>query len=290
MGKASFDGMKKLKPSDLYDFAYQALQGKVSESELKGVVRVFVEEFFQFGLNIKVLDTPQEIDPSQWQQFLNGLDRLSRQEPWQHVLGYAWFFGRKFLVSPDVLIPRPETEELVDLILKSKQGPCRLLDIGTGSGCIPVTIQLERPHWHISALDISSKALEIARQNAAQFDLPINFMAMDILSDLPQGSWDVIVSNPPYVKQKEAELMEANVLDYEPHLALFVPDHDPLFFYRRIADIASQVLVPGGLLFFEINEFHGQEMYALLAEYDFLEISLMQDMQGKDRMMRALKA
>jgi release factor glutamine methyltransferase len=215
--------------------------------------------------------------------------RLKNEEPVQHVVGYGWFYGRKFYVNKDVLIPRPETEELVHWIVNShKSGSAlNLLDIGTGSGCIPVTISQEAPSLQCEGWDISESALEIARENAIKLEANVHFKQVNIHEATIEGeAFDVIVSNPPYVRDSEKTLMSKNVLDYDPALALFVGDDDPLIFYRRIAGLARTGLKNGGWLYFEINQAFGKEMKDLLDSLSYSNIELRQDINGKDRMIR----
>lgn len=219
------------------------------------------------------------------------VNRLIRMEPIQYVLGETEFYGLKIKVNPAVLIPRPETEELVDWVIREK--PARsssLLDIGTGSGCIPISIAKNSNYNHVEGWDISGEALAVARENAEANKARVDFFQRDILQwhnicSLP--SWDTIVSNPPYVTCQEKRRMENNVLDHEPHLALFVPDNDPLVFYRAILEFAGDHLARGGQLFFEINEGLGEEMVQLIQSYGFLNIILRKDINGKDRMVKA---
>ena len=219
------------------------------------------------------------------------LNRLATHEPIQYILGEADFYGLKFCVTPAVLIPRAETEELVDWIISEEKETCKsLLDIGTGSGCIPIAIDRHATIGKIEGWDISAEALEIARQNAMRNDSRVQFSLQDIFdtSSLPESAkWDVIVSNPPYVLTEESALMEQNVVGFEPHLALFVPDNDPLLFYRTIARFAAAHLQPRGMLYFEINERMGERTSELLREQGFSEILTRKDLQGKERMIRA---
>lgn len=219
------------------------------------------------------------------------LERVSKQEPIQYILGEAWFYGRKFGVNPSVLIPRPETEELVYWIRTNHRVPqLKLLDIGTGSGCIPITLALEMKLGEVMGLDISQEALAIAQKNAHDLRAPVEFLQTDILTEeIPLRNWDIIVSNPPYIRDLEKEQMQANVLDHEPHLALFVSNADPLLFYRTIGLKAKKSLKQGGWLYFEINEAFGQATMDLLAEQGYINISLQKDLQGKDRMLRAAR-
>ena len=219
------------------------------------------------------------------------LNRLLTREPIQYILGEADFYGLKFTVSPDVLIPRAETEELVDWIVSEEKNPHkRLLDIGTGSGCIPISIDKNSATGQIEGWDISEEALKLARYNAVRNSSNVQFSRHDIFdttSVSESAKWDVIVSNPPYVLVEEAALMEKNVTDFEPHLALFVPDNDPLIFYRAIAQFAAVHLQFHGSLYFEINEKMGEQTVGLLIEHGFTEILTRKDLQEKTRMIRA---
>lgn len=229
--------------------------------------------------------------------FLAISDKLKTGQPLQYILGETEFYGLKFIVNQDVLIPRPETEELVDWILITLRGsqtetsPLKVLDIGTGSGCLPVSIKKFFPDPEVYALDISAGALETARQNAMLNGTEINFIQDDILnlvSDiLLHEKFDLIVSNPPYVTESEKGGMLSNVVDYEPHTALFVSDSDPLQFYNKIADFSLSNLQDKGYLFLEINENLGKETCTLLADKGFRNIELRQDIRGKDRMIKA---
>ena len=222
------------------------------------------------------------------------LNELKMGKPLQYVLGETEFYGLPFRVNPSVLIPRPETEELVDWILKTinpLSGRVRLLDIGTGSGCIPIALKKNVPNASIFAVDISTVALETAVGNATLNGVDVQFIQDDILnlhSEIQDARFDVIVSNPPYVRLSEKSQMQANVLDHEPHLALFVPDDDALVFYDQIARFASTHLNDQGCLFFEINENFGQQMVTLLTQKGFTDIELRKDLRGKDRMLKAV--
>ena len=221
------------------------------------------------------------------------LERLLRHEPLQYVLGEASFYGRDFKVTPAVLIPRPETEELVQRIIKTyqHQSQARFLDIGTGSGCIPITLAAELPTAQVWGLDISEQALAVARANAEALQQDVTWLHQDILQEMPAlevNSLDAVISNPPYVLEKEKALMRENVLAFEPHLALFVPNEDPLLFYWRIAQVAMELLKPGGRLFFEINEQYARQTTSMLQGLGYLEVQLFQDLRGKDRMTEAV--
>jgi release factor glutamine methyltransferase len=217
------------------------------------------------------------------------LEALKTNQPIQYVLGKAHFFGLLFTVNENVLIPRPETEELVDWILKEvrNQSQMEVLDIGTGSGCIAISLAKNLKHAQVSAIDVSEKALQTAQSNAAENNVSVNFILEDILgvSSLAQH-YDVIVSNPPYVRHLEKIEIQKNVLDFEPHLALFVEDTDALLFYRKIAQLALQHLNPDGRLYFEINQYLGKETVQLLDQLGYKNIELRQDVYGNDRMIR----
>jgi release factor glutamine methyltransferase len=224
--------------------------------------------------------------------FLSAVERLLANEPIQYILGQAPFYGRTFIVSPDVLIPRNETEELVHLIIKKyhQHQNCSILDIGTGSGCIPVTLALEMPNAQVYALDVSQKALSIARKNSLALNADVRFLHLDILQDeINLEPVDIIVSNPPYVKYTEKSFMHPNVLDHEPHLALFVPDDDPLIFYKVILFKSKTLLKPKGNIYFEINEAHGQAVLDLMVSEGYLDVKLHKDLNGKDRMVTGYK-
>lgn len=219
--------------------------------------------------------------------------RLVNNEPVQYILGQADFYGLKFKVTPDVLIPRPETEELVYWVLESIQkSNLKLVDIGTGSGCIPITLKKKLPNAEILGLDISQAALKIAQENAVLNQVNVSFQAVDILKAekwqaLPY--FDVIISNPPYIPYEEIGLMPKQVTDFEPNLALFVDNKAPLIFYQKIAQFAQQKLTPNGQLFFECNEFNAKEVVLILEQLGFSKVELAKDMEGKERMVRGHK-
>ena len=217
---------------------------------------------------------------------------LTEGEPVQYVLGRAEFCGRWFSVRPGVLIPRPETEELCAWITadsKASASP-KVLDIGTGSGCIAITLQLDMPESKVTAWDISADALDVARENAQQLGANVNFVKLDALNAKPEGEWDVIVSNPPYICEKEKKDMAVNVLEHEPHTALFVPDADPLLFYRAITRLAVQTLNKGGRLYFEINPIYADDTCRMMRAEGMTAVELRSDMYGKQRMAKGVKA
>lgn len=218
--------------------------------------------------------------------------RLMEGEPVQYVLGRAEFCGRWFDVRPGVLIPRPETEELCAWITADSKasGSPKVLDIGTGSGCIAITLQLDMPESNVTAWDISADALDVARENAQRFGANVNFVKQDALNAKPEGEWDVIVSNPPYICEKEKKDMAVNVLEHEPHTALFVPDADPLLFYRAITRLAVQTLSKGGRLYFEINPIYADDTCRMMRAEGMTAVELRSDMYGKQRMAKGVKA
>lgn len=217
---------------------------------------------------------------------------LTEGEPVQYVLGRAEFCGRWFSVRPGVLIPRPETEELCAWITADSKasGSPKVLDIGTGSGCIAITLQLDMPESKVTAWDISADALDVARENAQQLGANVNFVKLDALNAKPEGEWDVIVSNPPYICEKEKKDMAVNVLEHEPHTALFVPDADPLLFYRAITRLAVQTLSKGGRLYFEINPIYADDTCHMMRAEGMTAVELRSDMYGKQRMAKGVKA
>ncbi len=220
------------------------------------------------------------------------VNRLLDYEPIQYVLGSARFYGNNFKVTEATLIPRPETEELVELIDKeNRDADLRVLDIGTGTGCIAITLARILRFPIVDAIDISAEALDVARENAAKLRTKVNFIHADALA-LPYAErpvYDIIVSNPPYISEKEKEEMSRNVLDYEPHSALFVPDSDPLLFYRSIAKYGTSALKQGGRLYFEINPLFAAEMAEMLSALGYSQIRTIEDISGKKRMMAAIK-
>lgn len=227
----------------------------------------------------------------------NILQRLRKNEPIQYIRGVANFLSRPFYVAPGVLIPRPETEELVELIIHENELDApRILDVGTGSGCIAVSLSLDIPHARVTAWDVSDEALDIARRNNTALNAAVSFEKRDVFADADrqeksgvQEAFEVIVSNPPYVTESEKEAMEPNVLDWEPGLALFVPDNDPLRFYRRIAVLGRTLLAPDGKLYFEINRRYGVQTVSMLADLGYRNPRVIKDISGNDRIVTAYK-
>lgn len=231
------------------------------------------------------------LSPKKEQELEDILQRLSRFEPLQYIEGRTLFLGRELLVAPGVLIPRPETEELVELMLKEIPADARILDVGTGSGCIAISLAKELPDALVTAWDVSSEALSVARANARKLQSNVRFVECDVLACQVDevGLYDVIVSNPPYVTEAEKADMEPNVLQWEPSLALFVPDDDPLRFYRRIAVLGRDMLADGGRLYFEINRAYGREMVEMLRAMGYVRVRVEKDLSQNDRFVIAEK-
>lgn len=273
-------------------YIHDSLKEIYSEEEIRSLARTLIQNCCGVSHPGLFFDKDIQISDTQKHQIEVILTRLKQNEPIQYVLGTAYFYDLIFKVNPSVLIPRPETEELVDRIIsRHRSQVSRILDIGTGSGCIAITLSSHLPEAVVFAADISMDAIDTARQNAEDNKAPVTFIQTNILSrqafdDIP-GIFDVIVSNPPYVKQSEKENMEANVLNYEPHLALFVNDDDPLLFYRAIALFGKQKLRKGGTLYFEINAQYGKEVANLLKETGYWSVEIIKDIPGKDRIIQA---
>ena len=287
---------------------FDALKNSQDEQEIESFFFILTEYLH----NLKRVDVAlnpnfelSEADIVKWNAILA---LLQQEKPIQHITGEAWFYGLQFEVNENTLIPRPETEELVEWIIESwkfevgswkseNQKRINVLDIGTGTGCIPITLKTNLPQANVSAIDVSEMALEVAKRNAELKKVEVNFIQANILevedvskiqtsiSQLPTN-FDIIVSNPPYVRNLEKQEIKKNVLDYEPHLALFVEDTDALLFYRKIAQLSIKNLSPNGLLFFEINQYLGKETVELLENLGFKNIELKKDMFGNDRMIR----
>jgi release factor glutamine methyltransferase len=260
-----------------------------------GEIRVFTRLILEEVCNLSVSEIASckfnDLSDNKKQNIISIVKRLQNNEPIQYILGNTEFYGITLKVTPAVLIPRPETEELVEWILQeTKQPTPHILDIGTGSGCIAITLAKKLKDTTVYAWDVSGQAIEIAKENAKANNVSINFSVNDALK--PQSvkqHLDIVVSNPPYIREMEKELMTNNVLDYEPHMALFVPNNKALLFYNRIADIALEQLTSKGWLYFEINQAKGAEVVQLLKEKGYENVELKQDISGNDRMIRAMK-
>lgn len=280
--------------SQLLNTVIQSLQGVYPPSEARAVARLLLEEG-PFQLSVSQLFAGKDSDLSDSQQALlqKYIQRLQNGEPVQYVLGFTWFCGLKLKVGPGVLIPRPETEDLVQWVVddwKDCKDP-RILDACTGSGCIAVALAHKISNVHVLAVDASPEALAYARENSAPYWDRVAPSLGDVLS--PSGKnlphLQAIVSNPPYIAQSEARLMDVNVKDYEPEMALFVPDNDPLLFYRALAQKGMRELLPGGALYFEINQRFGNEVCALLKECGYQQVQLRNDRFGNPRMVKGVR-
>lgn len=256
--------------------------------EIKAVLHlVFEKEFGLTATDILAEKTILNIDTEKLNKII---ERLNRHEPIQYILEEAYFFGRKFNVNDSVLIPRPETEMVVSTAKKMASHAARILDIGTGSGCIAISLKLEIPTAHVYARDVSENALAVAKENALRLNAHVNFIQSDILNEMPSiAKLDLIVSNPPYITESEKKAMQKNVLDFEPALALFVPDHDPLSFYKAIVKKGYPLLNSKGKIIVEINERFGKEVARVFAENGYEEIKIIEDLNGKDRIVCATK-
>ena len=268
------------------------LAGLYPPAEIEGFKRIIFETVFGWNFTDQVLKKQETILPVDFERIKSIVLRLKNSEPIQYIFGETEFFGLKLKVNSSVLIPRPETEELVDWVVQSKLSEnCKVLDIGTGSGCIAIAIKSRLKNTEVSGIDISVEALETARMNAIENGLEINFYPADIfnMKNFEGEKFDVIVSNSPYIRESEKVLMHSNVLDYEPEIALFVSDNDPLKYYREIARFAKSNLYDNGKLFFEINENFKSEMVELLSDIGFNNIEIRKDINGKNRMVSCLK-
>ncbi|MEO1050486.1 MAG: peptide chain release factor N(5)-glutamine methyltransferase [Bacteroidota bacterium] len=272
----------------------QYLEGQMLSSISIGERGIYAELLIEHIINFSrtdiLLDKPIQNITSLKSVFTESLERINKNEPIQYILGNTEFYGRQFVVNSNVLIPRPETEELVNLIIQENDAPnLKVLDIGTGSGCIPITLFHELNNPEVATLDVSKSALQVAKLNAEQNQSNVSFHACDILKErIPNPPYNIIVSNPPYIPNHEKGLMHDNVLKYEPASALFVEDSEPLVFYKRIADLAAKSLTDGGKLYLEINEKFGGQVKAILKEEHFHDVVIVRDMQGKDRMARGV--
>jgi len=262
-------------------------------SEVESLTRLILEHVTGLSRLQLHLNQTEQLPEPKIMQIMEIVNRLLAHEPIQYIIGETEFYGLKFTVSPGALIPRAETEELVDWIIREEgAGAKSLLDIGTGSGCIPITIDKNTRMELVEGWDISEEALKLARHNAERNNSKVQFSIQDIFHPTwiaASARWDVIVSNPPYVLMEESDQMDRNVVDFEPHMALFVPNHDPLVFYRAIAQFATVHLQLHGNLYFEINESQGTQVAELLSVNGFYDIRTRKDLQGKTRMIRARK-
>ena len=290
-----------MKIKDLKHKFHEQLDAIYGKEEVQTFFFMLTEYYNAIKRIDLALNTDLTIEDDFVLKYESALKALKNHEPIQYIIRQTEFYGLPFYVNKNTLIPRPETEELVELILSNittngqlelvgSDNKFNILDIGTGTGCIAISLAKQLPNANVSAIDVSAKALEMANKNAQLNQVDINFIENDILkicnSELDSATkFDIIVSNPPYVRQLEKQQMQDNVLNHEPHLALFVEDENPLIFYRAITQFATKNLKPNGELYFEINEYLGKEMMALLEEFGFKNIHLKQDLFGKDRMI-----
>ena len=268
----------------------KVLSNCYSAGEVSALTRIIATELLGVSQMAYFLKDNITLTAKQEALLADAIERLKKQEPIQYILGYSDFCGLRFKVTPATLIPRPETSELVEWIASEATGKESILDIGTGSGCIAVSLAHKLPQSKVTAWDISNEALAVATENSKANGCSVAFEQVDILAYQPTGEqFDIIVSNPPYIKENEKETMHSNVLDWEPHTALFVPDNDPLLFYRTIAKKGLTILKPGGRLYFEINRAHGKETVEMLAALGYTNIELRKDFAENERMIRAVK-
>ncbi|MFD2726421.1 peptide chain release factor N(5)-glutamine methyltransferase [Hyunsoonleella rubra] len=269
------------------------LSGLYEKEEIDSFFYLLIEK--NYGVDRIRLALEPDIGITDMASILESLQLLKQEKPIQYIIGETEFYGLKFKVNPSVLIPRPETEELVAWVLKETDPDkdINILDVGTGSGCIAISLAKKLQNANVYALDVSKNALEVATENARLNKVNVKFIQADILKDChaelvsASQKFDIIVSNPPYVRELEKNMMKPNVLDNEPHLALFVEDNDPLQFYKAIGEFAKTTLKKNGQLFFEINEYLGQETVALLEQHNYKNIELRKDIFGKNRMVKA---
>jgi len=271
-----------------YRFQFiQTLAPLYDAAEAESFFYLLLEALRQMKRIDLALEPATEFSESEIEAWNAIIEKLKTFIPIQYIIGVTHFYGLELEVNPDVLIPRPETEELVEWILSVNENKkLKILDIGTGSGCIAIALAKNLPQAQVYAIDVSKNALAIAKRNTKRNNVQVNFIEKNILEtdDLEQ-TFDIIVSNPPYVRNLEKEEIKKNVLDHEPHLALFVDDHDALLFYRKIADLALKNLVPNGQLYFEINQYLGKETMDLLEQKGFSQLELRADIYGNNRMV-----
>ena len=277
--------------AELKAHIHNCLQPLYPKSEINSFYFILLQHYGNYTTADVLANADTLLTDNIKQSIQQAITELQTAKPIQYILGETEFFSNRFFVDENVLIPRPETEELVDWVLQEypdKSEKIKLLDVGTGSGCIAISLAKALPNAVVTAIDVSEGALKVAKRNAELNSVVTYFLQQDILriETLP-NKYDIIISNPPYVRELEKKEIRHNVLEYEPHLALFVPDNNPLLFYDKIATLAQQSLNTNGSLFFEINQYLGQEMQTLLEQKHFTEITLRQDLFGNDRMIKA---
>ena len=275
----------------LTSYFVKELESVVGIREAKLFFDRISEEVLGYAKTDRILNKSIRLSESQILDVLYKIKELKKGRPLSYVIGFQHFFGLSIPVAEGVLIPRPETEELVDWVLEESRTKISLLDVCSGSGCISLALKSKRPTWQIKGLDVSPEAVNQSKSNARLLGLACEFSLLDILKSESIGKeeYDIIVSNPPYVLNSEQVGMQSSVHDFEPHVALFVTDDDPLLFYRKIGVLAFSALKMKGSWFFEINERFGKEVSELLISLGFSKVELQQDLQGKDRMVKAIK-
>lgn len=269
----------------------QTLQGYYPGPEAVALAKLLLVQVFGFSVLELYGGKDRSFSEKEQKQLNDILVRLQKYEPVQYIIGREDFHGLSFEVNEQVLIPRPETGELVDWILEENRQPgCRVLDVGTGSGCIPVALAKFLPQAEVTSWDVSAGALRVAARNCRRNGVEVRLVRQDVLTASPVGErYDIIVSNPPYITEKEKAVMEPNVLAWEPAVALFVPDDDPLLFYRKIASLGLNLLPNGGKVYFEVNRDYGRETVKMLENMGYRFVELRKDMSGNDRMVRAVR-
>ena len=278
-----------MKLKEAIDQLNNGLAGLVESREAQAMIRIICEDVFNYDQVDMALRQESELPEFAQGRISDIIARLRRHEPLQYIIGSALFHGHRFKVNPAVLIPRPETEQLVDLIIdENPASDLRVLDMGTGSGCIAISLARALKFPTVDAFDISRDAVAVARENAALLKVKVRLFESDMLSPQPSATYDIIVSNPPYICWSEREAMDPNVKDYEPGQALFVPDNDPLLFYKAIAPYAARSLERGGRLYLEINRRFGNEVKRLLEDNGFNEVRIIDDAYGNPRFAAAI--
>ena len=276
---------------EIKEIYHRELDEIYPREEVDSMFYIMIEHFLGLERFILAIDPEIVITKEEEQYMFEGLSKLKKEQPIQYVLGETTFMDLKFMVNESVLIPRPETEELVNWVLEDIENindVSEIIDIGTGSGCIAISLAKLKPNLEVSAIDISGSALELAKKNALLNEVDVQFNLVDILkTGSLSKKYDIIISNPPYVREMERDKMRNNVLQNEPYSALFVPDENPLLFYRAIAEIAKESLKENGMLYFEINQYLGEEVKTLLKNFNFSDVELRKDIIGKDRMIKA---
>ena len=286
---------------DIQDIFHKELDAVFGENEVGSFFNILISHYLKLNRIALILDPELTISKDEEQPLFEALSRLKLEEPIQYIIGETEFFGLPFKVNEHTLIPRPETEELISLVLeniknqKTNSKALSILDIGTGSGCIAISLAKNLPNAQVYAVDVSEEALKTAKQNAEFNNVQVSFIKADILNvnswdlEFKDLEFDIIVSNPPYVRNLEKVEIKNNVLNHEPHLALFVEDNNPLQFYKAITEFTVNNLKDNGLLFFEINQYLGKEMIQLLEDYHFDDIELKTDIFGNNRMLKGIK-